>query len=309
MTATPHVTPGRCAVIYNPIKVSDQFRTLVEDALPRYQYGSPLWLETSEDDPGSGMVRRAVAEQVDLVLGAGGDGTIRLIADGLAGTGIPLGIVPAGTGNLLARNLQIPLDEPAAIEVALGARTRLVDLIKLTVDDDAPVHFAVMAGVGVDAMIMNETDPNLKSKIGVGAYVVAAGKALGRLPLKVTIRVDGRRPFHRNAMLCLVGNVGDLQSGIRLIPDAEPDDGQLDIYVASPQRFTHWIKVVLRIITRRAQKDDQVDQFKGKTVTIRIDEPEDFQLDGDVMGKGRVLTAEVVSGALVVRVPIDGPIK
>ena len=175
MTDMPNADRSRCAVIYNPVKVSDDFRSRTEDALKRHDFGSTLWLETSEDDPGRGMVKQAVDEQVDLVLGAGGDGTIRLIADGLAGTGIPLGIVAAGTGNLLARNLDLPLDELTALEIALTGPTRAIDLIKMTVDDRPPEHFAVMAGVGVDAVIMNETDPELKKKIGAGAYFVAAG--------------------------------------------------------------------------------------------------------------------------------------
>jgi diacylglycerol kinase family enzyme len=161
-----------------------------------------------------------------------------------------------------------------------------------------------MAGVGVDAMIMEETDPELKKKIGVGAYVVAAGKALNRVPVKVRVQVDGRRPLHRNSMLCLVGNVGALQSRIKLIADAEPDDGLLDVYIASPQRLTHWLKLVLRMITRRPQRDDRVDQLKGRTVSITLQEPDDYQLDGDVMGKGRRMLAEIQPHALSVRVPI-----
>jgi YegS/Rv2252/BmrU family lipid kinase len=303
MTATPAPTPSRCAVIYNPIKVTDEFRSRVQEALTRHGRSETLWLETTEDDPGRGQVREAVAAQVDLVIGAGGDGTIRLIADGLANTGIPLGLIPAGTGNLLARNLNLALDEETAIEIALGEHTRTIDLIKLTVDDHPPEHFAVMAGVGVDAVIMNETDSDLKEKIGAGAYVLAAAKAIGRLPLRVTVRVDDGRPFRRNAMLCLVGNVGELQGKIRLIADAEPDDGILDIYVASPQRLSHWLRVLLRMITRRPQKDDRVDQLKGKTVTFSIEGKDDYQLDGDVVGAGRFMRAEIAPGALDVRVP------
>lgn len=304
MTASPHAPRGRCAVIYNPIKVSDTFRERVEEALTRHSYDSPLWLATTEEDPGRGMVKEAVAAEVDLVIGAGGDGTIRLIADGLAGTGIPLGVVPAGTGNLLARNLDLALDEDTALEIAMGGHTRTIDLIKLTVDDRPAEHFAVIGGVGVDAVIMNETDPDLKAKIGAGAYLVAAAKAVGRLPIRVTVRVDGRRPFRRQAMVCLVGNVGQLQGGINLIADADAADGLLDVYVASPQRLIHWLKMLLRMITRRAQNDDRVDQLKGRTVTISLEgRAEDYQLDGDVIGSCRFLRAEIVPGALHVRVP------
>jgi diacylglycerol kinase family enzyme len=302
MTETPNADQGRCAVIYNPVKVSDDFRSRTEDALKRHDFAPPLWLETSKDDPGRGMVAQAVAEQVDLVLGAGGDGTIRLIADGLADTGIPLGIVAAGTGNLLARNLDLPLDELTALEIALTGATRSIDLIKLTVDDRPAEHFAVMAGVGVDAVIMNETDPDLKEKIGAGAYFVAAGKAVNRLPVKIRVSVDGGRAMHRRAMQCLIGNVGEVQGKLKIIADAEPDDGLLDVYIASPQRFTHWLKVLLRMITRRPQKDDKVDQLKGKTVRIVIDGTDDYQLDGDVMGACSRMLAEIRPGALSVRV-------
>jgi diacylglycerol kinase family enzyme len=162
-----------------------------------------------------------------------------------------------------------------------------------------------MAGIGVDAMIMQETDPGLKEKIGSAAYFIAAGKALGRLPVKVAIRVDDHRPMRRQAMLCVVGNVGELVGNIALIPDANPDDGLLDLYVASPQRLSHWVKVILRLITRRPRKDDQVDQLKGKTITINIDGSDSYELDGDAVGECSVLTAEVNAGAL--RVCVHAP--
>ena len=93
-----------------------------------------------------------------------------MVADGLAGTGIPMGIVPEGTANLLSRNLDIPQNELEAIAVALTGQTRPIDLVKISVDGSEGEHFAVMAGMGIDAMIMDETDPELKAKIGTGAY-------------------------------------------------------------------------------------------------------------------------------------------
>jgi len=303
MTAAVNPEATRCAVVYNPVKVSDSFRQRVESAFSHHALAAPLWLETTVEDPGRGMVAKAVAAEVDLVIGAGGDGTIRVIADALANTGIPLGLIPAGTGNLLARNLDLALDEETALEIAIAGDTRTIDLILLSVDDRPPEHFAVMAGVGVDAVIMNETDPDLKDRIGAGAYVVAAAKAVGRLPLQVTVRVDGGRPFRRQSMLCLVGNVGQLQGRINLIADAEPDDGLLDVYVASPRRLSHWLRVLLRMITRRALRDDRVDQLKGKTVTISLEGRDDYQMDGDVIGDCRFLRAEIAPGALLVRVP------
>lgn len=294
------------AVIFNPVKVSDGFRAQVEDHA-RGTWADPLWLETSETDPGRGMVRQAVDERVDLVVCAGGDGTVRIVADGLARSGIPMGIVPAGTGNLLARNLGLPLEQAAAIEVAFGGHTRTIDLIALVVDGRDVQHFAVMAGIGVDAVIMDETDDELKAKIGSIAYLVATPKALGRLPIKMTVQLDGRRPVRRRAMACIVGNVADIGGGLVLIPGAEPDDGRLDLFIASPHTFWHWVKLVLRVVSRRAKKDDQVDQRSGTAVRIRLRGAENYQLDGDVMGEGSDLTASVVEAALTVAVPAPAP--
>ncbi len=290
-------------MVFNPTKVSDQFRGLVEKVLERDGWSEPLWLETAADDPGRSMTAEAVAAGASLVVAAGGDGTVRIVADGLAGSGIAMGIVPAGTGNLLARNLDLPLEESAAIDVAFARHTRTIDLIALTVDDRPPEHFAVIAGIGVDAMIMDETDPTLKDKIGSAAYFVAAAKALKRLPLRLTVQVDGRRRLRRHAMICAVANVGELRGGLVLVPGAAPDDGQLDVYIASPRRFRHWLKLALRLITRRAKKDDQVDQLVGRRVDITIHGAEDYQLDGDVAGTATRLVAEVRPGALTVCVP------
>lgn len=303
MTGANQKPNRRCAVVYNPTKISDQFRAGMEGTLLRKGWTKTLWLETSADDPGRSMTQQAVAEEVDLVVAAGGDGTVRIVADGLAHTGIPMGLIPAGTGNLLARNLDLPLQEGDAIEVALDDHTRVVDLVKITVDDRPSEHFAVMAGIGVDAMIMDETDDTLKDKVGSAAYFVAAAKALGRLPVRMTVQLDGNRPIRRHAMLCVVGNVGKLRGNLTLIPGASPDDGLLDLYIASPRRFRHWVKLGLRLITRRAKKDDQVDQYTGKKVRIAIEGKDNYQLDGDVVGDSRTLTAEVQPGALSIRVP------
>ena len=301
--ATTAAPQRRVAVIYNPIKVSDEFRHHVEECVSRRGWADPVWLETSEEDPGRGMVQRAMADRVDLVVCAGGDGTVRVVADGLAQSGIPMGLVAAGTGNLLARNLNLPLEESAAVETAFGGCPRTIDLIKLVVDDGEPQHFAVMAGIGVDAVIMDETDDELKAKIGSGAYFVAAAKALGRLPIRMFVQLDGRRPMRRRAMVCIIGNVSDIGGGITLIPGAQPDDGRLDLYIASPHKFWHWVKLVLRTVTRRPKKDDQVDQRSGRTVTVRLGKRENYQLDGDVAGEGVKLTATVVERALTVNVP------
>jgi diacylglycerol kinase family enzyme len=293
----------RCAVVYNPIKVSEDLRNAIKQQAMKTGWNDAIWLATPRENPGPAITAEVLSADVDRVIAAGGDGTIRIVADRLAGSGIPMAVVPVGTGNLLARNLDIPLTEPEALAVAFGQHTREVDLVKLTVDGVPSEHFAVIAGLGVDAMIMDETNPDLKDAIGPGAYFVAAAKALGRTPIHMWITLDDHRPQHRYAMICAIGNVGELAGNLTLIPHASPDDGKLDVYVASPRRLVHWLRVVLRLLTLRPRRDDRVDQWQGRQVEVRLRHPDPYQLDGDVIGDCRSLRAEVAPKALTVCVP------
>lgn len=295
----------RAAVIYNPAKVTDWvvFRRHVEWELNSRGWERALWLETTPEDPGRAMTAQAVRERVDLVLGAGGDGTIRVICSGLAGTGIPFGLIPAGTGNLLARNIGIPLDEAAALDVAFDGVDKPIDLVKLTVDDGPPDHFVVMAGIGIDAVIMESTNPDLKKAVGSAAYFVAAARNANHPALHTTITVDDQPPLRRKAHIILVGNVGSLQANIPLLPDAKPDDGLLDLLVASPRSARDWVRITTQVLTRRRREDEQVDRITGRKVTISVEERDQYQLDGDTAGDCSTMVAEVQPGALTLRVP------
>ncbi|MVA74828.1 phosphatase PAP2 family protein [Auraticoccus sp. F435] len=304
---TESVTAPRrsCAVVYNPTKVTDwpSFRRRVGYELQRRGY-DVLWLETTPADPGRAMTARAVREEVDLVLGAGGDGTIRVVCDGLAGTGIPFGVIPAGTGNLLAKNLGIPLDETTALRLALDGVDTPVDLVQLTVDGQPRgEHFTVMAGVGVDAVIMAATNPELKRAVGSAAYFVAAARHAAHPPVQATIRVDDGPVLRRRASVIVIGNVGFLQGGIPLIPDARANDGLLDLLVASPAGVRDWARLVTRVLTRAERDDAQLDRITGRRVTIRIERSEFYQMDGDTVGQCTTMVAEVNPGALLLRLP------
>jgi diacylglycerol kinase (ATP) len=295
----------RAAVIFNPAKVTDwiTFRRHVEYELKSRGWDRALWLETTSEDPGRAMTQQAVREKVDLVLGAGGDGTIRVICSGLAHTGIPFGLIPAGTGNLLARNIGIPLDEVAALDVAFDGVEKALDLVRLQVDDQPPDHFAVMAGIGLDAVIMEHADPKMKKAVGSAAYFVSAAQNANHPAMHATIAVDDQPPIRRRAHVIVVGNVGFLVANIQLIPNARADDGMLDVIVASPRTLSDWVRLTTRVLTRRKQPDDQLDRLSGRRVTITVEERDQVQLDGDTVGQCNTLTAEVMPGALMLRVP------
>ncbi|WP_370617152.1 diacylglycerol kinase family protein [Mumia qirimensis] len=294
-------------VVLNPVKVGDvdAFRAKVTEAATRHGWAEPRFFETTVDDPGGGQAISALEGEADLVIVAGGDGTVREACGELARTGIGVGIVPLGTGNLLARNLSIPLHMVDAIDNAFTGQDRAVDLVRLQIDGaEDTTTFLVMAGLGFDAAIMTGTNEDLKKKVGWLAYVVSGVKQLFRFPnTRVQISVDdGELLVRRRALTVVVGNVGFLQGGLPLLPDAQIDDGQIDVVVIAPPHKFAFLRVGLRLIARRKRTDERLDRMAGRTVTIRADRPTPMQLDGDPIGEHTELRATVEPGVLLVRV-------
>ncbi|KAA1424970.1 phosphatase PAP2 family protein [Mumia zhuanghuii] len=294
------------AVVLNPVKVGDVdvFRAKVTEAAVRHDWAEPKFFETTIEDPGGGQAIAALEGEADLVIVAGGDGTVREACGMLARTGIGVGIVPLGTGNLLARNLSIPLHMVDAIDNAFTGQDRAVDLVRLQIDgSEEATTFLVMAGLGFDAAIMTGTNEDLKKKVGWLAYVVSGVKQLFRFPnARVQISVDDGEFVRHRALTVVVGNVGFLQGGLPLLPDAEIDDGQIDVVVIAPPHKFAFLRVGLRLIARRKRTDERLDRMTGRTVTIRADKPTPMQLDGDPIGEHSELRATVEPGVLLVRV-------
>ncbi|MGH3448292.1 MAG: diacylglycerol kinase family protein, partial [Nocardioidaceae bacterium] len=292
------------AVVLNPIKVdSDSFRLRASEAARAAGWDEPLWFETTADDAGSAMSRAAVAAGADVVVAAGGDGTVRVVCSEMAGTGVPVGIIPAGTGNLLARNLEIPLAHDQALETILRGQDRAVDLVKVHGDELTGTRFAVMAGMGLDAAIMDGAPDALKARMGWSAYFVAGAKHLSYPAVRVDISLDGAEPVRRLARTVVIGNVGSLTAGIPLLPDARIDDGVLDVVVVAPRRMFGWLGLVWRVITKHPRTDERLDRFTGRSVAVTAASATPRQLDGDTVGAGTKIRADVEPGVLLVRVP------
>ncbi|GAA1551838.1 diacylglycerol kinase family protein [Kribbella hippodromi] len=290
-------------MIVNPVKVEgDTFRRSVETALAERGFDEPLWLETTAADAGVSMARRAIDAKVDLVLVAGGDGTVRVVCAELAGTGIPVGVLPGGTGNLLARNLGISLELEVALTELLDASERAIDSVRIDGDGLPADRFVVMAGLGLDAAIIEDAPEELKKRVGWAAYVVSTLKNVNHPTIRVEIIVDNRPPVRRRARTVVIGNVGTLQANIPLLPDAEPDDGTIDVVVLAPRRISHWPRLVLGLVIR-SWRERHVERFTGRRIQVRADRTVRRQLDGDAIPEGTTLLAEVDESALIVRAP------
>ena len=308
------------AVVINPSKFADvePLREQITRACADLGWAEPLWLETTVDDPGIGQTREALAAGADLVAACGGDGTVRCVAQVLAGTGTALGLVPAGTGNLLARNLDFVIsraaeisadDVGAAMRVALTGDDRRIDVGWVSVvgphgeEHRRPEEraFLVMAGMGFDAAVMASVPEKLKAKVGPIAYFVSGLRELHGHRTRVRIDVDGVS-HTRRVRTVVVGNVGKLQGGLTLMPDAEVDDGYLDAVSMGPRGLFGWLDIAGRLITRRGRADGQMDHWRGREIILTADQPQPAQLDGDPVGDARQMRLRIDEGALVVRV-------
>ena len=234
----------------------------------------------------------------------GATGFARGLRSELAGTGVSVGVVPAGTGNLLARNLGVPLHLQAAVDVALHGQDRAIDLVAVSGDGIGPdEHFMVMAGMGFDAAVMEGANEAIKARVGWLAYVVSGFRNIMFPAVRIDVRVDGGEWTRHRARTVLVGNVGYLQAGMPLLPDAAIDDGVLDVVLLHPRRFLSWIPLAVRVLSRGKRTDELLNRMTGRTVTVRAATDTPRQLDGDPIGAGRELHAECVHGRLLVRVP------
>jgi diacylglycerol kinase family enzyme len=315
------------AIIYNPTKVD---LPALQDAVSREAtdagWGQSVWLETSVEDEGQGVTRQALEQNVDLVIVAGGDGTVRAVAEALRGTGVPLALLPSGTGNLLARNLKLTLgDIPDSLTTAFSGINRSIDLgmIRIERDDRSrDTHaFVVMAGLGLDAKMIANTDEDLKKKAGWAAYVKSIITSL-RDPdeLHLRLSVDHGRPRRAVAHTLIIGNCGSLPANILLMPDAVLDDGLFDLMLTRPGGILGWIRVWIRVawtngILRRTnagkalvgerRNDRDLHYETGKVLTARLSGPNEIELDGDGFGKTTAFKAWIEADGLTVRVPAE----
>ncbi|MDC5696618.1 diacylglycerol kinase family protein [Intrasporangium calvum] len=303
---------GRLTVVYNPIKVEDldADRRVVAEACRRHGWDEPRWIETTAEETGEKQAREAVEAGADVVATLGGDGTVRAVATALVGTDVALGLLPGGTGNLLARNLDLPVDstEHAMGPLLSGTDLRL-DVGFVTADDDAEEVFLIMTGLGFDGEIMAGTNERVKGLLGWPAYLLAGARNLLNRGFTVEVASSGADgvtgapgdALRRQARSAIVGNCGMLQGGIDLMPDADYRDGILDAVVIAPKGAFGWASVVADVSTRHRVGHKRLDRLRGKEFTILADRPIEAEIDGDPIGPRTRLAVRIEPSSLVVR--------
>lgn len=315
----------RAAFVYNPIKGDAvSLRATVSRLSAAAGWDAPSFYETTVEDLGAGVTRQALADGADAVLVSGGDGTVRAVAEAMTSTGVPLTIVPSGTGNLLARNLLLPLTDPAAMIQATFDGDRLpvdVGFAAIRREDGTSEEraFVVMGGMGLDAAMIANTSGDLKKRVGWIAYVDGAARSLvNAQPFRIMYQVPGRRLHSAKVQSVLVANCGSLPAGLELIPDASVMDGELDVAIFQPKNALGWVLVWRRVawdnsVLRRFRagrqvlalrtKDNSVLYARGKGLDVATTPAQPIQLDGDQFGDAVRMRCRVVEGGVIAMVP------
>jgi len=308
------------AIVWNPSKTEKEtLEAGLKEAAGADALADVRWWETTEEDPGQGVAESALAAGAGLLIVAGGDGTVRAVAEHLADASadVDMGIVPLGTGNLFARNLDIPIDDvAAAFGQALDGQPRTIDVGWVEVDLEGGTErhgFVVMVGFGLDAHMIAETDDALKDKAGWLAYVESLGRALSASDvIPFTITTDDEPQRNDEGHTFLVANCGTLQGGVTLIPDADPSDGELDYLVLSAEGLAQWLGTVKTMVwdnglKRLVGKSDETTETEeihaGRAARLSVTLPESrlLEIDGEEIGETRAFTVTIQPSAIRVR--------
>lgn len=258
----------------------------------------PLWFEVDKSSEAPKCIRKSIKQGADLIFVWGGDGMVQRSIDALGNTEIPIAILPAGTANLLATNLGVPRDLAKAVEIGLHGARRRLDVGVLNGE-----RFAVMAGAGFDARIMDGVGQKAKQRFGRLAYFRSSVQAIKVRRSRMIIKVNGEPWFNGKASCVLFGNIGTVSGGLRIFPEAKPDDGILEIGVVTAKGWLDWLQVLVRIATRNTERSEMLTTTRGRKISVRLGRSMRYQLDGGARKKSKKLKVRTVPSAVCICVP------
>jgi diacylglycerol kinase (ATP) len=302
--ARPPGRVGTVAVVAHRGKTLDGGLGQLRALLAEEGYPDLVWYEVPKSRKAPKKARKALKAGARLVFVWGGDGMVQRCLDTLAGTGVDVAILPAGTANLLASNLGVPQNLAEAVRIGLYGLRRTIDLG--TVNGE---HFAVMAGIGFDAAMVGDAGHQVKDRLGRLGYVWTGVRHVEDSPCRTRIRVDGRTWFDGKASCVLFGNVGTVAGGIRVFEDARPDDGLLEVGVTTATGAVQWIRLLSRIAAGHADRSPFAQTTRGRAVDIRLRRKTVYELDGGERDAATRLKVRVAPRAITVCVPepVAGP--
>jgi len=270
----------------------------LRSALERAGIANPVWYEVRKSRDAPDRVRKAARRGIDVLFVWGGDGMVQRCIHAVGRDPVAVAILPAGTGNLLARNLGIPFDIAKAVDVGLHGTRRALDVGRINGE-----RFAVMAGAGFDALMIRDADRDLKGRLGRAAYVWTGAKHLRERPFKAKVRIDGTVWFSGKAGCVLVGNVGRVIGGIDVFERASPDDGLLDVGVVTAHGITQWARALVRTAAGAADRSPFVETTQARTIKVKLDRPVPYELDGGAKRATDRLKIRIEPAAVTVCVP------
>jgi diacylglycerol kinase (ATP) len=260
----------------------------------------PIWFEVPKSRKVPARVREALGMGADLIFIWGGDGSVQRCIDTVVGTSATVAILPAGTANLLANNLGIPIDLEQAVRVGLAGRDRVLDTGRINGE-----HFAVMGGVGLDSLMIRDADSGLKDRLGKAAYIWTGARHVRRAPIKTTVKIDGHTWFTGKASCVLVANVGSIAGGVTAFDHADPEDGLLDVAVVTAEGAWQWARALTRATVGHAERSPLVNMTQAHSIKIVSKEPLPYELDGGARPKTKTLRIKIVPNAITIRVPAN----
>jgi len=270
----------------------------LREVLAREGFTDPLWYEVPKSRKAPKYARRALDSGAEVIFVWGGDGMVQRCIDAVAGGEAVLAILPAGTANLLAANLQIPADLTEAVRVGLHGDRRQLDTGSVNGE-----HFAVMAGAGFDARMIKQADRGMKDRVGRVAYLYTGARNLGASRVKAVVKVDGERFFKGRVSCVLVGNVGKVLGGVKAFDGAQPDDGLLELGVVTAKNPVEWARTLGRVVAGQAGKSPFVHVTRGKQFRLRFDRGFPYELDGGARPAARKLRIKVHHSSVTICTP------
>ena len=311
MNSRPDPSPESCPyrrvlVLVNPDAGKGQAEKIREAILSGLEgiTDDVTFVEVGPERQARDCTAAARRDGYDIVLVAGGDGTLAEAASGLVGDTMPIGIIPTGTANIVATYLSVPSSAKEAARAALLGTAAPYDVGRM---DDGKI-FLLAAGAGYDADLIRDADRELKKRFGPLAYIIAMFMNLRVRRARFTVELDDGVKVHLHAKTVLVCNVGRTMGSLPLVPDALVDDGRLDVVVFRFTNFGQLLVLFVKAIFRRLKGDTHVQFYKSKFIRITAGRPMPVQVDGEFIDRKTPIEMTVIPGALRIMRPATKPV-